>query len=330
MKRHFDLTLAGRDWWGPFLGFLVLFWIAYIPQLLINRAGAVPGVHGGLLLLINFVFIIIMVIIQSIFTIVFMRIIAPKLSFGGNTFGFDGTIREYLGLNLGGILLSIITVSIYAPWYIRNIVEYLASHTSYKAERMRFLGTGGKLFKYFLLALYLPVIVVSVLLGMVFVMAIILMGDGRVGAGPQIAATLMVVVAFIILVPFIYLVYKWYVDVKWGELTVRWKTSFWPSCGFILGQVLLTLITAGIYGPAAVLRSLRYFAGRTVFFRGETEWGRLGFDGNLGRGFGLLWGQGLLSMITLGIYVPWAYARVGRWIISATSIEVPTGSAGTA
>jgi uncharacterized membrane protein YjgN (DUF898 family) len=327
MKRYFDLTLAGRDWWGPFLGFLVLFWIAYIPQLLINRAGAVPGVYGGLLLLINLAFIVLMAIIQSVFTIVFMRIIAPKLSFGGAAFGFDGTIREYLGLNLGGILLSIITVSIYAPWYIRTIVDYLASHTSYKGARMQFLGTGGKLFKYFLLALYLPIIVVSVLLGMVFIMAILLRGDGRVGAGPQIAAALMVVVVFIILVPFIYLVYKWYVDVKWGGLTVRWRTSFWPSCGFILGQVLLTLITAGIYWPAAMLRSYRYFAGRTVFFRGEAEWGRLGFDGGLSRGFGLLWGQGLLSMVTLGIYVPWAYARVGRWIMSATSIEQAGGPA---
>jgi len=325
MKQYFDFALRGPDWWGPFLGFWVLFWIAYVPQLLINQFRALPGLHGGMLLLVNLLFMIVMVIIQSIFTIVLMKIIVPKLSLSGGSFNFDGEIGRYLGLNIGGILLSIITVTIYAPWYIRNIMDYLASHTSFKGVRLEFLGTGGRLFKYFLLALYLPVIVVGVLLGIVFIIAILLRGDGHVGAGVQLAAVLMVFGVFLIFIPFIYLVYKWYVNVKWSEVTVRWQTSFWPSCGFILGQMLLTVISMGIYGPAAVLRIYRYFAGRTVFSRGDVERGRLEFDGMLGKGFGLLWGQGLLCLITLGIYIPWAYARVGRWIMSATCIEQAGG-----
>jgi uncharacterized membrane protein YjgN (DUF898 family) len=40
----------------------------------------------------------------------------------------------------------------------------------------------------------------------------------------------------------------------------------------------------------------------------------------LGRGFLLMWGQGLLSLITAGIYYPWAMARVGRWVASHTSV----------
>jgi hypothetical protein len=37
-----------------------------------------------------------------------------------------------------------------------------------------------------------------------------------------------------------------------------------------------------------------------------------------GGGFGLLWGQTLLSIITIGFYLPWAYGKIGRWIASVT------------
>jgi uncharacterized membrane protein YjgN (DUF898 family) len=49
-----------------------------------------------------------------------------------------------------------------------------------------------------------------------------------------------------------------------------------------------------------------------------------GFDGPVGRGFLLLWGQTLLVLITLGIYSPWAMARVGRWFAEHTSLDRPS------
>ena len=40
---------------------------------------------------------------------------------------------------------------------------------------------------------------------------------------------------------------------------------------------------------------------RTVLTNDGVEVGRLGFEGGMGQGFGLLWGQILLSIVTLGI-----------------------------
>ncbi len=40
-----------------------------------------------------------------------------------------------------------------------------------------------------------------------------------------------------------------------------------------------------------------------------------------GKGFGLVCGQILLSLITVGFYAPWALAKVGRWFLSNTYIE---------
>ena len=48
---------------------------------------------------------------------------------------------------------------------------------------------------------------------------------------------------------------------------------------------------------------------------GDAELGRLYFEGKLGEGFLLLWGQCLLSIVTLGIYLPWAIAKTNVWLI---------------
>ena len=82
-----------------------------------------------------------------------------------------------------------------------------------------------------------------------------------------------------------------------------------------------TLITVGIYWPAAALRLYAYFVGRTVFERSGQRIGRLGFEGKIGKGFGLIWGQGLLCLITLGIYIPWGYSKVLRWIAGNSYYE---------
>jgi hypothetical protein len=323
MKRYFQLTLTGRDWWRPFLGFWVIYVAAYIVQFSVGRS---PGAASrpGLALLMTLLYVVVIVVAEAVFGIMILRIFAPRFAFDRNAWGFDGDFREFLGLNLKGILLTIITLSIYAPWYIRNIAAYLAQHTEYKAARLEFLGSPRRLFRYFLLGLYVPLIVLIVVLAIVVVVTVTHRSAGAATAGSSVASALM---TFVLLVPFTYLVYRWYVDVRWNDLRARWETSFWPSCGFILGQVFLTVVTLGIYGPAAILRLFRCFAARTVLVRGDAIVARIGFEGSIGSGFGLLWGQGVLSLITVGIYFPWAYSRVARWIAGATFLEPAVPSA---
>ena len=52
--------------------------------------------------------------------------------------------------------------------------------------------------------------------------------------------------------------------------------------------------------------------------------GRMGFEGSIKKGFGLLWGQALLSIITIGFYLPWAYPKVARWILESTYYDTST------
>jgi uncharacterized membrane protein YjgN (DUF898 family) len=317
MRNRFELALTGRDWWKPFLGFWALFLALYVPMLLLQRW--FPAQEKPLpYFLLTLVLLLGVTAISAVFTVVFLRIVMPRLSVGGRAFAFKGSIGKYLGMSLGRMALSIVTLMIYLPWYMRRVTAYLVSETSFDGTAPEFRGRGGRLFVIMLLSLWLPVIAVSVAVGVVAGLSI---GATGVGAAAGVVPAVMAAVMLLCMIPFAYLTYKWYVNLAWKDVVMIWKTTFWRSCLFILGQVLLTLVTAGIYGPAAFLRLYRYFAGRTVIERDGRETGRLGFDGSIGKGFGLLWGQGLLCLVTVGVYLPWAYARVGRWLLAATYHE---------
>jgi uncharacterized membrane protein YjgN (DUF898 family) len=315
MDSRFEFSLEGRDWWKPFIPF----WIVYLAYLAMSLAPRYkPGLEAGGArfwgyFALTMAFLFILVIAQSILTVVLGRIFAPKLSLAGHRVDFDGEVGAFVKLNVVGFLLSLITIGVYLPWYLRKIMAYLAAHVSVEGNKASFDGKGGRLFKYCLLSLWLPIIVVTVL----FILAAKAWGFPS-GGSPSLMTAVLSIFLFLVLVPFIYLTYRWYVDFTCSGIHVAWKTEFWPACLFLLGQLALTIITVGIYWPAAILKCWRYFAEQTVLTRGEEELGHLGFDGKIGSGFGLFWGQGLLCLITLGFYIPWGYARMSRWLIGAT------------
>jgi hypothetical protein len=328
MKTYFDFNLNGREWFRPFISYWVVFLLLYSPFLvLIRRAQSDPGAAFAVALL-ELVQAVAIVAVSAVFAILFLRILLPKISIGGNSFSFRGSIRKYFGMNLAGMLLTIVTGSVYFPWYLRRVFSYLVSETGFKGVAPEFLGKGGRLFKYYLLGVLIPIVAVVVVSGVVMGLTAAAGNADAVRAEAAGMSLIIGVVALLIPVPFFYLLYKWYANIKWNDVTIIWETSFWPSCGVLLGQILLSVIAVSVYWPAGFLRIYRYFAGRTAFSRGGTAAGRLGFDGSIGKGFGLLWGQSLLCIVTLGIYIPWAYAKIGRWLLGATYYE-ESGSAPT-
>ena len=61
----------------------------------------------------------------------------PKLSIGEHAFGFRGEVGPYIGMNVGGILLTMITLGIYMPWYMKRIISYLAGEPRSMAQALR-------------------------------------------------------------------------------------------------------------------------------------------------------------------------------------------------
>ncbi|MBN1837863.1 MAG: DUF898 family protein [Spirochaetales bacterium] len=319
MKRSFDFNLDARKFFGLFIGF----WIPYIilqgissSQSSKMQEGAAAGGGAVALSLLASLGVFLLVVL---FQIPFMRRLVPATSFDGSPFGFAGSVGRYFGLNVLGIFLSVITAGIYYPWYMTRITRYLAGETSYQGAPLRFEGKGGKLFVILLLSLMVPIAAVGAYAGVTSAR-----WGGLPSAGYNLGLILLFVLMGLIFLGFVsaavYLVYRWlFTNLKYQEHALRWETEFWGSTAYIWGQVLLTVVTAGIYGPAAYVRLYRYFVSRTVVEKDGGRFGALAFEGAVGKGFGLMWGQGLLCLITVGIYIPWALARVGKWYLSNTS-----------
>jgi uncharacterized membrane protein YjgN (DUF898 family) len=254
----------------------------------------------------------IFLLVSILYVIPCYRIVAPKINFGGNPFAFRGSIGKFLLKNLLGIFLSIITLGIYFPWYITKISRYLFEELSYSGTALGFKSKGGKLFLIMLATLVLP-------------MAIIIAGVTALAMNMDEKSPIMmlvVILIYIIMIPFAYKMYQWYANgITWGKLSTHWNTYFFRSTVFILGQMLFSIVTVGIGFPAAVLFLYRYFVNRTVALDGETEAGKFRFEGEIGYGFLLLWGQILLSIVTLGIYIPWAFSKTGKWLLANTTYE---------
>jgi len=317
--RRFDFSFSAGKFFPLFIGFwlpyLLLYALMMIAAIEVQESRPAPesiwvmlGTFLGLFLLYLF------------FTIPFTRRILPALSLEGRPLAFRGSIGRFVGLNLLGAFLSIITIGIYAPWYAARLCRYLAQETSFEGRPWAFGGKGGRLFVILLLTLVLPITVIAVVIG-------VLAGLSG-GAGSELLRWLspIILVLLLILLPaYIYEIYRWFfTNLRLEELSVRWRTRFWPAFGAIFLQGLLSLVTAGIYLPAAYVKLYRYFVQRTELERGGQPHGKLGFDGKAGEGFLRIWGQALLTLVTVGIYYPWALARIGRWFAGHTVLETPS------
>jgi len=104
---------------------------------------------------------------------------------------------------------------------------------------------------------------------------------------------------------------------KYFDFTLTGK--FFGSCGKILVEILLTVITLGIYMPLAYLKLFKYFSERTIAQK-ETLSLQFGYELDLKNDFLFIWGQLLLTIVTLGIYYPWAYAKIGRRVLAKTYV----------
>ncbi len=325
MKESFHSTLTGGKWWKPFLAMVVLLVItlgAYEFSMFRLDENASPQ-FAAVSLLFGLVMLFAYIAVVSAFTIVLTRISAATVAFKEKPFSFDGKVSTFVKLVLGGTALTCVTLGFYGPWFIRKYTAYMVAHVEYDGDRPQFLGKAGKLLKYGLLSLVLPLIV---LMGIFFV-ALMVIGAGGNNYGPQyslnvaISTLLFEIVLFFALIPYEYLVYRWYMNISWKNRLLSWKTEFWPSVGYIAGQLALTIVTVGIYWPAFLLRLMRYFSAKTVLTEDARELGRCGQDIPVLKGFFYIWGQTLLSIITVGIYLPWAYANVIRFIVNGTYYE---------
>jgi uncharacterized membrane protein YjgN (DUF898 family) len=320
MKREFDFQLEAKRLLPLFLGFfipwLILEVLIAIQSGRVEAGTAAPSSVFTLLLLVAA-----LILLTVILYIPILRKLLAALCFENQAFALQGSIGKFFGMNLLGIFLTLITLGIYGPWYLTRITRYLVGEISYKQQPLEFSGRGGRLLLIVLCTIavpMIPLILVQVRLDpTVF---------GSLSTVNPFQAFMLQLLAQLIfwsfIAAYIYLVYRWFfTNLRYRDKSLSWNTEFWPSVSLIWIQMLLSVLTLGIYLPAAYIKVYRYLVEHTGVFVEQKQESRLGFQGQTGRGFGLLWGQLLLSIITLGLYTPWALAKVGKWFLSNTYVE---------
>ena len=307
MKNYFDFNLTGKKLLPIWLLFLIAFWAPYV-TLIIQMNNVQPGTKPQLFI---FPLLLLLIIIAFVVAFYITKMAIESVSFKDKSIVFKGTFGKYFGTVLLGLFLSIITLGIYFAWFIRNLHRYYINNSSFDSQEFKFQGKGGKLFVIMLLTVMIPVIVISIVAGRSII---------HDPENMKSAYIIQQLVTFIILIPYIYLIYKWMVNIDYKDFNMSWETNFRSSCAKILGEFVLIIITLGIYLPMAWLRLYKYFTDKTVLTNSDRRL-VFGFDKVGLNDFLFIWGQVLLTILTLSLYYPWALSKVGKRILGKTYLE---------
>ncbi len=308
MKQNFDFTLTGKKFLPLWILIYVIVGVPYLVSFsLLSKSG---GETSSILPIIG---LYTSLLIGLVLTYFVAKLFINSITLEGEALVFEGKFGSFIGKILLGVVLSIVTLTIYMPWFIRDIQKYFAQHTKFKGQPFDFAGKGWVLL-ILLLIIYIPAFLFGYLSATHM--------DTSSGGNPILWVVISQLVFFILIIPFYYFMYKWMVDFTYKDYSIKWETKFWNSIGKIFIEIFLSLVSMGIYAPFAYLRLYQYFVNRTVAY--DTEGivkKRFSYAFDPIPSFLLIWGQTLLTLITLGLYYPWMVAKVGRKLIGQTSIE---------
>ena len=305
MKKYFDFTLTGKMLLPIWLIFYIVLLVPYVLYFKILTGQTQSGNPNPMIFLL---FLGIMIIAFIIWFYI-VKISIENVKFNNSQINFNGKFSTFLGKVLLGLLLSIVTLSIYMAWFIRDITRFVVNNSSIDDTKFEFKGKGGTLFLILLLSVLAPTILLT-----------LIMGKHLIAMNQNFLYTLIYQgVAMIILIPYFYLIYKWMINIQYKDYHIQWQTNFFESCGKILVEVLLIMITLGIYMPLAYLKLFKYFSERTIAQKDNSTL-QFGYELDSKNDFLFLWGQMLLTIITLGIYYPWAYSKIGKRVLSKTYV----------
>jgi uncharacterized membrane protein YjgN (DUF898 family) len=306
----FSFRLKGKDWFGLYLAVLVFYFVPAIAlQLLGNHMKSEPK---------NLIDLLYMLCIFSFMVFVLLLLATPVLKkiinniyLNDRPLKYSGDTAEFFFMNIGNLLLSVITLGVYFPWYMTRLMKYLVGKTSYEDNNFCFNGKGLHLFGLLLATLALPIALFSIIIAFL----------ARGHATTMYFTIMSQALAFLIVVPYIYWVYKWVVNITFKEYLITWETSAIPSLGKIFMEMALTLVTVGIYYPAAIAKLYGYFMDRTIVSKMDFKVYSFNVELNYFKVWKFLWIQILLTLITCGIYGAWAYCNVCALILNNTSLS---------
>lgn len=300
MKAYFSFTLSGKRLfpiWLIFLAFVVVPYCYFI-----SRVGSVSNRLTGEVI----IGLLCSLLVMFALAFYILKLLVGSLSLCGRSLEFKGGLVQLVKRFLSGYFLSIITFGIYTPWFVKNLAVFVATHVQLGGKNFQFNGEASRLFIILMFAFFVPCVAVTLVMAQVLICS-----------SQEFCIVAIQLLFVFMMIPCLYSFYHWMVNFSYKNYTVGWVTDFFPSVTKVSVEVFLTIITFGVYMPLAYFRIYKYFIDRTV----AISYGRrlqFGYDLDQGRMFFFAWRQFVLSVISLGLYFPWAFAKVSKRMLSLT------------
>lgn len=344
MKSYLNFTLKGSQFLPVWIAFFFFFLIPV--NFMINEfndliASDVPANGPSKLFFLYLAFVLTM---AYTFLFYMAKMMIKSVEYKGIKLLCDYHAGKYIGIIISGLVLSIVTIGIYIPWFIRNLNRFFIHGVSYNSHKFSFKGLGRNLFIIMTITTFIPFILVG------FVAFTVLKSE--------IDIWIYQVIVISILISNIYLTFHWMVNLRYknylikldteffpafGRITIelilavilvfifRWLTSvliiiLWdpdsfPAAGKIAVELVLAVTTLSIYFAMAFIRLYRYFTEHTKSNVVDGKQITMGYDGDQLSEFKFMWKQVILTIITFGIYYPWAFSRIVRRVFTQTFLE---------
>ncbi len=219
-----------------------------------------------------------------------------KLSFHG-----DGT--TFFVMSLVNLLLSSITLSIYSFWAIAKNKAYIYQNTEFAGSRFAFHGTGEEMFKGAIKAIGLLLGVGVVVFALAYYVS-------------PVSVLLFYIFLFLVAPYAIHGSLKYNLSkTSWRGIHMGYRGDLQEFTKLFYVEMLLTIITFGIYGSWASVKLQKYIMGNVRI-------GNVGFafKGEGDKYFMLNLVGILLSAVTFGIYYPKYYSKNFNYLIDNTKI----------
>ena len=310
MKNYFSFDLTGKKFFPVWLAFYICYIVPYA-FLIIKTKSDDSGISSPGIYLMSIAVVLVIAFLISFFI---MKLVIEHFSYNNKPLVFNGKFGDFVGIVLAGILLTVITLGIYAAWFAKDLTQFFIDNSKYESNSLKFRGKGDKLFVILLLTIFLPIMAFAI------ITTVYLLKNSE----QQISLTLTIIqqiVTLIIMIPYLYYIYKWAVNIGYKNYRITWETKFWNSCGKIALEMFLSVVTLGIYMPMASLKLYSYFIEKTIAKSPEAR-RRFGFERDNVPDFLFIWGQTLLTIVTAGFYFPWSFSKIGSRLLGRTYLSV--------
>lgn len=316
MRRYLNFGLSARKVIFPMWGIML---IPIVASLLLGLTDGVLDIASGATI-VNGHFVLFVLAVVAIAWLAMVGRMALALPFVQTTLRAASLEQEsveteydkraYMRMVAVGSLLSIITCGLYAPWFLVRVVRFFASGASYSRRLFGFRARPMALFATVTLAYVLPLVLMMTLLMAVWSPGLVdILGEPQLKPLFIIGDVIFVIVCVVWLSLLCVLLTRWMLNMNIGDRAIVNDISVSKATLYVFGQMIVTVLTLGLYAPMMELRTMQYFASTVTVGEGRQA-ERFGMVLRSWRDWAYVWGQLLLVIITLGIYMPWYYTKI--------------------